>query len=104
MILVKDIMQQESTANTMAGGSSSIRPMPRNISLNGRKFILCRRGPRCVGEKCTFAHSKEERNAWNRQLIQERSASSSDTGRSSHGEPNIDGHQNEISLYTNQIS
>ena len=44
--------------------SAGIRPMPR-VSIPG-KFMLCDR-KRCKGESCTFAHSTEERNAWNRQ-------------------------------------
>ena len=45
---------------------SPIRPMP-TISITGR-FVLCdpQRG-KCRGDKCTFAHSIEERDAWNAQ-------------------------------------
>lgn len=46
----------------------SIRPMPREVVLvPGRGFILCDR-KRCVGEQCTYAHSKEELDAWNEHL------------------------------------
>ena len=43
-----------------------IRPMP-TVSIAGM-FVLCdpRRG-KCRGDKCTFAHSIEERDAWNAQ-------------------------------------
>lgn len=44
--------------------SASVRPMPR-VDIPGR-FTLCD-GKRCKGESCTFAHSIEERDAWNRQ-------------------------------------
>ena len=49
---------------------SQIRPMP-TISISGR-FVLCdpRRG-KCRGDKCTFAHSIEERDAWNAQRDRE---------------------------------
>jgi hypothetical protein len=42
----------------------SIRPMP-NVYFLGR-FRLCD-GKRCRGQKCTFAHSAEEQDAWNTQ-------------------------------------
>ena len=43
-----------------------IRPMP-TVSITGM-FVLCdpRRG-KCRGDNCTFAHSIEERDAWNAQ-------------------------------------
>lgn len=44
--------------------SASVRPMPR-VDIPGR-FTLCD-GKRCKGESCTYAHSIEERDAWNRQ-------------------------------------
>ena len=49
---------------------SWIRPMP-TITITGR-FVLCdpRRG-KCRGDKCTFAHSIEERDTWNAQLNRE---------------------------------
>ena len=49
---------------------SRIRPMP-SISITGR-FVLCdpQRG-KCTGDKCTFAHSIEERDAWNSQRNRE---------------------------------
>jgi len=40
-----------------------IRPIPR-VSFRG-EFVLCDRGKRCRGEKCTFPHSAKERDAWN---------------------------------------
>ena len=40
-----------------------IRPMPR-VSFRG-EFVLCDRGKRCRGEKCTFPHSAKERDLWN---------------------------------------
>lgn len=45
---------------------SRIRPMP-TVSITGM-FVLCdpRRG-KCRGDNCTFAHSIEERDAWNAQ-------------------------------------
>ena len=49
--------------------SSGPRPMPDPscVYLGGR-FGRCDRGPRCRGESCTFAHSKEELRVWNKQL------------------------------------
>ena len=46
-----------------------IRPMPRvNLPQRGKRFIVCDQGWRCGGDQCTFAHSMEEREAWNREL------------------------------------
>lgn len=47
---------------------SRIRPMP-TVSITGM-FVLCdpRRG-KCRGDNCTFAHSIEERDAWNARLF-----------------------------------
>ena len=49
-----------------SGRQLRIRPMP-TVSITGR-FVLCdpRRG-KCRGDNCTFAHSIEERDAWNAQ-------------------------------------
>ena len=55
-----------------------IRPMPRSVPLVGRRFILCDGGWRCGGDRCTYAHSPEEKDAWNAQLQREHSASTSD--------------------------
>ena len=41
----------------------SIRPMPRTLFRG--EFVLCDRGRRCKGKRCTFPHSVEERDAWN---------------------------------------
>lgn len=47
---------------------SRIRPMP--TVLVTRKFALCNPLRRkCRGEKCTYAHSIEERDAWNARLF-----------------------------------
>ena len=53
------------SAGTGAGRATrSVRPLP-NVSLPpGRKFVLCDSG-RCRGENCPFAHSLQEREAWN---------------------------------------
>ena len=42
---------------------ASIRPMPRAFFRG--EFVLCDRGRRCKGKRCTFPHSVEERDAWN---------------------------------------
>ena len=42
-------------------------PDPSCVYLGGR-FGRCDRGPRCRGESCAFAHSKEELRVWNKQL------------------------------------
>lgn len=53
------------------GRRPAIRPLPANASLPaGRGFRLCNtKYGRCRGERCTFAHSIEEREAWNAQLM-----------------------------------
>lgn len=53
----------------------SIRQMPRvNVPKGGRRFIMCDLGWRCGGDRCTFAHSVEEREAWNQALLRQQSA------------------------------
>ena len=42
-----------------------IRPMPDKEISGG--FIMCHFGPQCKGVKCTYAHSRAEQDAWNRQ-------------------------------------
>ena len=42
---------------------ASIRPIPRAFFRG--EFVLCDRGRRCKGERCTFPHSVEERDVWN---------------------------------------
>ena len=51
-------------ASIQSSLTAGIRPMPR-VDIPG-KFMLCDR-QRCKGETCTFAHSIDEQNAWNRQ-------------------------------------
>ena len=52
-----------------------IRPMPRvNVPHEGKRFIMCDFGWRCGGDQCTFAHSMEEREAWNDALLRQQSA------------------------------
>lgn len=66
-----------------------IRPMPSDVPPRGKRFIVCDRGWRCGGDRCTFAHSLEERESWNSQLLLMHSASSATAGtgrRSHHGE------------------
>ena len=48
---------------------SRIRPMPTDPVT--RRFVLCntRRTGKCRGDKCTYAHSIEERDAWNARLF-----------------------------------
>ena len=41
-----------------------IRPMPK-VYFHG-PFALCSGNPKCAGEKCTYPHSIEELQAWNR--------------------------------------
>ena len=53
----------------------NIRPMPRvSVPHGGKRFIMCDLGWRCGGDKCTFAHSMEEREAWNEALLRQQSA------------------------------
>ena len=53
----------------------NIRPMPRaNVPQRGKRFVLCDFGWRCGGDQCTFAHSIEEREAWNEELLRQQSA------------------------------
>ena len=53
----------------------SIRPMPRvSVPQGGKRFIVCDFGWRCGGNQCTFAHSVEEREAWNEALLRQQSA------------------------------
>ena len=48
-----------------------IRPVP-NKEITGR-FTLCHFGPQCMkGDRCTYAHSEVERDAWNREKFGER--------------------------------
>ena len=46
---------------------SLIRPLPDPPLQSGR-YVLCNRGVTCRGPQCTFAHSQEEMESWNRQL------------------------------------
>lgn len=48
-----------------------IRPLPRVRLRANCKFILCERGPRCRGDSCTYAHSREELDDWNAQVLAE---------------------------------
>ena len=50
-------------------GLHRIRPVP-NKEITGR-FILCYLGPWCKGDRCTYAHSVAEQNAWNREKFGE---------------------------------
>ena len=45
-----------------------IRPRPQ-IHLPGGRFVLCN-GAKCRGNACTYAHSPEEMDAWNKELQQ----------------------------------
>lgn len=47
-----------------------IRPKPNVQLKQGAKFMLCD-GWRCLGQKCTYPHSVQERDAWNSQLLEE---------------------------------
>ena len=49
---------------------AGVRPLPQPPLPQGKRYILCVRGDRCkqLGERCTYAHSEEERLAWNREL------------------------------------
>ena len=59
-----------------------IRPMPRvNVPHQGKRFIMCDFGWRCGGDQCTFAHSMEEREAWNEALLRQQSATTAAPGR-----------------------
>ena len=62
-----------------------IRPLPDNLPPTGKRFILCDQGWRCRGESCSYAHSKEERDAWNEQLLTS-SVSSSRRGKFNYGD------------------
>lgn len=54
-------------------GNECIRPFPSHLSQSVRQFIMCIYLPRCSkGKGCTYAHSEEERKAWNDQLRQSR--------------------------------
>lgn len=57
----------------MPGGIPEIRPMP-SARFHG-KFYLCNRGSRCLGKKCNFAHSIEERDVWNAKKFQSKHVS-----------------------------
>ena len=48
--------------------TQSIRPIPRVRLRANCKFILCERGPRCRGDSCSYAHSREEQDDWNAQI------------------------------------
>lgn len=49
-----------------------IRPMPHvNVPQHLKRFVMCDRGWRCGGDQCTFAHSIEEREAWNEELLEQ---------------------------------
>ena len=59
-----------------------IRPMPRmNVPQGGRRFIMCDFGWRCGGDACTFAHSIEERDAWNEELLRQQQSVYSSVGQ-----------------------
>ena len=51
----------------------NIRPMPHimNISQGESTFIMCDFGWSCGGDQCMFAHSVEERDAWNEELLRQ---------------------------------
>ena len=54
-------------------GNERIRPFPSHLSQSVQQFIMCKYLPRCSkGKECTYAHSEEERKAWNDQLRQSR--------------------------------
>lgn len=44
-----------------------IRPMPKNSDKFRGKFVLCWNRSNCKNKQCTFAHSIEERDAWNKE-------------------------------------
>ena len=44
------------------GRFHKIRPVPEDFE---GWFALCNLGPKCKGEKCTFAHSEVEKRFWN---------------------------------------
>ena len=67
------------TSRTHSALLPGVRPLPHDLPPNGRRFILCDRGWRCGGDRCTFAHSTEEKEAWNEQLLGQQSVSSSST-------------------------
>ena len=54
-----------------------IRPLPHLRLPPNKRFILCKNaGGSCSrGDNCTFAHSKEEQEEWNAQLLEQDSAS-----------------------------
>lgn len=74
------IRSQEDSVGQISGAQSTllpgVRPLPHERPASGRRFILCDRGWRCGGDKCTFAHSVGEREAWNEQLHKQHSVSS----------------------------
>ena len=45
------------------------RPKPLIQLRPGSRFILCDR-TRCHGQSCTYPHSVQERDEWNRELVQ----------------------------------
>ena len=56
-------LKQLKSGGALSSLRASIRPMPRAFFRG--KFVLCNRGKRCKGKRCTFPHSVEERDAWN---------------------------------------
>ena len=74
---------QESSVGQISGIQSTlmpgVRPLPHELPPTGRRFIMCDRGWRCGGDKCTFAHSVGEKEVWNEQLHRQQSVSSSST-------------------------
>ncbi len=48
-----------------------VRPLPSVRLPPGRRFAMCDGRASCRGERCTFAHSIAEREAWNAQLTLE---------------------------------
>ena len=68
----------------------NIRPMPHIFNApqgkNIMSFILCDFSWRCGGDQCTFAHSVEERDAWNKELLRQQSAAISPDRRLSYDE------------------
>lgn len=62
-------------------GNPPIRPIPKR-SISGHQFILCD-GTRCKGERCSYAHSFEELDAWNeeRKKAESRKVAGTDKAR-----------------------
>ncbi len=48
-------------------GAVQVRPRPQVKLMPGRRFSMCD-GKRCMGEKCTHAHSEQELQIWNDEL------------------------------------